>query len=99
MDEHDDNRGPVGTSGPDRAECQEALESLYHYLDGELDEERRRVIHQHLERCSPCLEAFDFEAELKVVIAHRCRETVPDGLRKRVAEALADASRTFRAPP
>jgi mycothiol system anti-sigma-R factor len=75
-----------------KPECQEALDTLYHFLDGELTEHRRTEIQQHLAQCSPCLEAFDFEAELKMVIAKRCRDQVPEGLRFRVAAALAEAS-------
>ncbi|HET9072625.1 MAG TPA: mycothiol system anti-sigma-R factor [Acidimicrobiales bacterium] len=100
MDEHDHNPGAGGAT--DRAakrDCRDALDALYRYLDGELDDERRRTIHHHLERCSPCLEAFDFEAELKVVVAQRCRESVPESLRNRVADALAEASRTLRPEP
>ncbi|MHB1536016.1 MAG: mycothiol system anti-sigma-R factor [Acidimicrobiales bacterium] len=77
----------------DTPECQEALDTLYHYLDGELTPEKRYQIQHHLDECSPCLEAFDFEAELKVVIARRCRDQVPESLRLRVAQALADASK------
>ncbi|MGI8492048.1 MAG: mycothiol system anti-sigma-R factor [Acidimicrobiales bacterium] len=79
-------------------ECREALDTLYHYLDGELTPQRREAIQRHLDQCSPCLEAFDFEAELKLVIAKRCREQVPDALRARVARALGEASRTFPGP-
>jgi mycothiol system anti-sigma-R factor len=74
------------------AECREALETLYSYLDGELTEDRRQVIRAHLERCSPCLEAFDFEAELKLLIARHCRDHVPERLRLRVEWAIAEAS-------
>lgn len=73
--------------------CVEVVEMLYHYLDGELSEERRVVITRHLDDCPPCLDAFDFESELRVVIAHRCREEVPDSLRKKVAEALVELHR------
>jgi mycothiol system anti-sigma-R factor len=73
---------------PDKQTCTEAVEVLYHYLDGELTYERRVTIQQHLDDCPPCLDAFDFEAELRVVIAHKCRERVPDSLRLRVAQAL-----------
>ena len=100
MDELNDKRAPAGAGGEVHGPgCREALGALYHYLDGELDEERRSTIRYHLERCSPCLEAFDFEAELKVVIAERCRESVPESLRDRVAEALARASSTHRPAP
>jgi mycothiol system anti-sigma-R factor len=73
-------------------ECREALDRLYHYLDGELTESRRLQIKEHLDTCMPCLEAFDFEAELKILIASRCRDDVPVHLRMRVIEALAEAS-------
>ena len=73
-------------------ECREALDRLYHYLDGELTDSRRRQIKEHLDTCLPCLEAFDFEAELKMLIASRCRDDVPTHLRLRVVEALAEAS-------
>jgi len=69
-------------------ECYEAVEQLYTYLDGELTYERRVVIAMHLAECPPCGDAFEFEADLRVVIAQRCRERVPEGLRARVWEAL-----------
>jgi mycothiol system anti-sigma-R factor len=93
--EADHTESPVHAGGHSPAEmsqCQEALETLYYYLDGELTEERRRRIQHHLEACSPCLEAFDFEAELKMVIARHCRDRVPDRLRYRVVMALREAS-------
>jgi mycothiol system anti-sigma-R factor len=74
------------------SECRDALERLYVYLDGELTDSRRDAIRSHLEDCSPCLEAFDFEAELKIVVARHCRDRVPDRLRMRVAVAIAEAS-------
>jgi len=69
-------------------ECYEAVEQLYHYLDGELTYERRVVIAMHLAACPPCGDAFEFESDLRIVIAQRCRERVPEGLRTRVWEAL-----------
>ncbi len=72
----------------DKHECSEAVEVLYHYIDGQLTEERRSLIRRHLDDCPPCLDAFDFEAELRAVIAHKCRERVPDELRWRVAKAI-----------
>ena len=74
-------------------DCGDALHTLYHYLDGELTSERRRAIQEHLEHCAPCLRAFDFEAELKVIVARSCREQVPDSLRQRVARTLEEASK------
>ena len=69
-------------------DCEDAVHRLYHFLDGELDDAKRVEIKRHLDECLPCLEAFDFEAELRQVIAMRCRDEVPEGLRQRVHQAL-----------
>ena len=69
--------------------CREAVDLLYHYLDGELAEEHRITIRRHLIDCPPCYSAFDFETELRVVIAHKAKEQVPAHLRQRVFDALS----------
>ena len=71
-----------------KSDCQDSLHELYTFLDGELTDDKRAHIRQHIDDCSPCLEAFDFEAELRQVIARRCHDEVPESLRRRVAESL-----------
>ena len=73
---------------PVHDECWEAVHRLYHFLDGELTSEQRLEISQHLDDCHPCLEAFDFEADLRQMLATKCRDHVPDSLRDRIAGAL-----------
>jgi mycothiol system anti-sigma-R factor len=68
--------------------CLEAVELLYHYLDGELTDDRRLLIQHHLDDCPPCFEAYDFEAELRIVVRQKCRDHVPESLVERVAKAL-----------
>lgn len=68
--------------------CDVALAELYEYLDGELDEASRQRIEQHLRECSPCLEAFDFEAEVRRLVADRCRDQCPEELRRRIQSAI-----------
>jgi mycothiol system anti-sigma-R factor len=68
--------------------CGDAVLRLYHFLDGELDDNRRSTIRRHLDECRPCLQAFDFEVELRQVIARKCRDQVPDALRDRVFHAI-----------
>lgn len=75
----------------DMADCNETLREIYEYLDGELTHEEKAKLHQHLEECQPCFEAFDFEAELREVIRKRCTENVPDSLRNKVRLALEQA--------
>ena len=74
------------------ADCREAIETIYQFLDGELTVEARMEIKRHLDDCSPCLEAYDFEAELRLAIAQKCRESVPESLRVRIHEALLQES-------
>ncbi|HRA33525.1 MAG TPA: mycothiol system anti-sigma-R factor [Acidimicrobiales bacterium] len=74
------------------SECNETLRELYLYLDGELTDSDRVHIQQHLDDCSPCLEAFDFEAELRLVVRNRCVDQVPESLRNRIAQAIQESS-------
>jgi len=69
-------------------DCNDSLAELYTFLDGELTDDKRVEIRQHLDDCSPCLERFDFQAELKAVISQKCREEVPQELRDRIARSL-----------
>ena len=76
--------------------CDEALHEIYQFLDGELTPENRTLIAHHLDESPPCGEAYDFEAELRNVIAQKCRDTVPESLRQRIADAISrdDAATT-----
>ena len=76
------------------SECQEVLTRLYTFLDGELTEERRMKIRRHLDDCSPCLEAYEFEAELRQMVANRLRDRVPDALRLKIS-ALIKSERSI----
>ncbi|HZU81123.1 MAG TPA: mycothiol system anti-sigma-R factor [Acidimicrobiales bacterium] len=80
-------------SGESGADCEETVQRLYTYLDGELTDERRAEIKKHLDDCSPCLQAFDFEAELRIVIASKCKDHVPEHLIVRVREVIAEEER------
>jgi mycothiol system anti-sigma-R factor len=75
------------------SDCEGALHELYHFLDGELTEERRSAIEHHLNTCQPCAEPYDFEAELRLVIRRKCQEPVPESLLFKVRTALEAESR------
>ena len=67
------------------ADCSETLRELDTFLDGELSESTRGQIHEHLESCVDCLQAFDFHAELKQVIAEKCQhDEMPADLLSRI---------------
>jgi mycothiol system anti-sigma-R factor len=73
-------------------DCDEAILRIYQYLDGELTVWRRRAIARHLDECPPCAQGFDFEIELRQVVASKCRDEVPPELKRRIAEAIRQSS-------
>ena len=71
------------------ADCNETIRELETFLDGELSEDGRHAIHAHLEGCTDCLQAFDFHAELRTVIAAKCRsDEMPPGLLSRIEQCF-----------
>jgi mycothiol system anti-sigma-R factor len=73
-----------------KPDCAAALDELYTYLDGELTAETRALISSHLSDCNPCLEVFDFEAELRIVVQSKCRDEVPESLRLKIEQTIIE---------
>ena len=73
-----------------RERCREILEQAYLILDGEKVEEWRRIeIQAHLEECSPCLQRYGLEQEVKAMIARlRGCNPCPSDLRLRITNLL-----------
>jgi mycothiol system anti-sigma-R factor len=69
-------------------DCEHAIRQVYFYLDGELTAFRRWQITRHLNRCPPCQQGFDFELEVRHAVSSRCQDTVPEELRRRIAQAI-----------
>ena len=71
------------------ADCNETLRELEAFLDQELSDETHHAIRSHLEGCPDCLQAFDFHAELKIVVAQKCRnDEMPPGLLLRIEQCF-----------
>ncbi|MDJ0767419.1 MAG: zf-HC2 domain-containing protein [Ilumatobacter sp.] len=67
------------------ADCNETIRELDAFLDGELSADVRVHIHEHLDGCVDCLQAFDFHAELKQAIRRKCSsDEMPPGLLGRI---------------
>jgi mycothiol system anti-sigma-R factor len=67
------------------ADCNETIRELDAYLDGELSDAARTHIRGHLDDCMDCLQAFDFQAELKAAIRRKCsNDELPPGLIDRI---------------
>jgi mycothiol system anti-sigma-R factor len=68
------------------ADCEETLRELYAFLDDELGPEARHAIESHLNSCTDCFQAFDFHAELQLVIKEKVQEQPPPSLFAKIAE-------------
>lgn len=77
------------------ADCNETLRELEAFLDDELSVEVHVAIRSHLEGCPDCLQAFDFHAELKIVVAQKCRnDEMPPGLLLRIEQCFGATDTT-----
>ena len=74
-----------------KPECQQALQDLERFLDGEMDQPQRGLLDAHLNGCTPCMERADFKRHVKELIASRCGcDAVPSGLQDRISALLSD---------
>ncbi len=76
---------------PHETDCREVLAEVYLYLDLECHDDRRGLIRQHLDDCSPCLREYGIELEVKALVARCCgAEVAPVALRERLRLRLAE---------
>jgi mycothiol system anti-sigma-R factor len=68
--------------------CAEAVKQLWEYLDGELPEENRAAVEEHLSFCRRCCGEAEFAAELRGFLAREAVEELPDHVRTRLLTTL-----------
>ena len=87
----DDRHEPVTRSTV--ADCEETLRALETFLDHELSSESVVHIRAHLDGCADCQGAYEFQAELRLVVRSKClTDELPDGLADRLRACLGDAA-------
>jgi mycothiol system anti-sigma-R factor len=69
---------------PHDKDCKEVLDSLFLFLDREIEDASYAEIKQHLDECAPCLAKYNLEQVVKALVARSCREPAPPALRERV---------------
>jgi anti-sigma factor (TIGR02949 family) len=52
--------------------CNEVLEELERFIDGELPADKIADLAAHLNECPPCLYRADFQAKLKEILRNKC---------------------------
>ena len=89
-----------GLSGSDAdgalpPECDEALRSLWDYLDGNCAGELAEQLAEHLAACGPCFRLRQFQERFFAALDEmRQRSRAPAQLRDRVGQALAAERRS-----
>lgn len=74
-------------------DCNEVLERLWAFLDGEADEAQREELQDHIARCLGCRHQADFEVRLRQVIQAKCRtDRAPQKLREDLHRLLSKSS-------
>jgi mycothiol system anti-sigma-R factor len=68
--------------------CAEAVQQLWAYLDGVVDEPSRAAIDEHLSFCRRCCGEAEFAVELRSFMAAQAAEQLPDDVRARLAATL-----------
>ncbi|MFF5226247.1 mycothiol system anti-sigma-R factor [Dactylosporangium sp. NPDC000521] len=76
---------------PHETDCGAVLAEVYLYLDLECADDRRSLIRDHLDECSPCLREFGIEQEVKALVARCCgSELAPAELKDRLRSKLSE---------
>jgi mycothiol system anti-sigma-R factor len=68
--------------------CAEAVQQLWAYLDGVVDEPSREAIDEHLSFCRRCCGEAEFAVELRSFLAANAAEELPVDVRERLAATL-----------
>jgi mycothiol system anti-sigma-R factor len=70
-------------------QCEEALQRLWEFLDGELQPKDEAEVRRHLEMCSRCYPRYDFQrAYFELMDRLKGRDSVPNGLRRQLFERI-----------
>lgn len=73
-------------------ECAKMIDRIYAFHDHELTVAEADEIREHLLACEPCLDRFDVENAMRVVIRRCCSgERAPDTLRLRLRASFTHA--------
>jgi anti-sigma factor (TIGR02949 family) len=74
---------------PHETDCSEVLDHLYEYLDREMPDSDCEKFREHFDECSPCLEKYGLEQEVKKLVKRCCgHDEVPTDLRSKVMSRI-----------
>lgn len=80
-------------SEPRTIDCEQVVRALCEYLDGEVSDEQRRQIDQHLALCRSCFSRAEFERQLRSHIVGLLPEVVPPAFEERIRSLVTQFKR------
>ena len=86
----------MSCGNPHAVPCDEVLDRVYEYIDGELDASRRHEVKEHLGECGPCLQKFGLEEAVKAIVKRSCSDPAPPDLRAKVLSHIEAARSEIR---
>jgi anti-sigma factor (TIGR02949 family) len=75
-------------SNIEEIDCLQAIEMLYAYLDGELDEEELEQYEHHMGHCRSCFSRSQLETALNKRIQESATDKAPDALQERLRNII-----------
>ena len=76
--------------------CTEVLDTIYAYLDGELDATDQSKVRQHLDECGPCLREYGLEEAVKRLVQKHCGcDAAPAALRAKILLRIREVRATI----
>jgi anti-sigma factor RsiW len=70
--------------------CTQAVNQLWEYLDGTVDDAERGLIDEHLARCRRCCGELEFARELRATLADAAHDDLPDDVLHRLHQTLEE---------
>ncbi|MBI1757814.1 MAG: mycothiol system anti-sigma-R factor [Actinobacteria bacterium] len=87
----------MSCGSPHKMSCSDVIAEVFLFIDGEATEQRRALIHRHLDECSPCLREYGIEEEVKALVHRTCGgDRAPESLRQRVRVRLSEVVMQLR---
>lgn len=74
-----------------KAECEEALDRLFEYIDNELPDDELVRIGEHLKTCPPCEAEHRINEKIKRMVHGAGGEVAPGDLRMKVLATIREA--------
>jgi len=74
-----------------KRQCQEALDKLFEYIDGELPDSDLKRIGEHLKDCPPCEAEHQINEKIRLLVSQAHGDKAPHQLRERVLSTLQAA--------